>query len=60
MTVKPLTRTRSINIPWRSFLNWREPDLEREKRKQLEYEFSNNRQFHADPSKRGAYAPEEE
>jgi hypothetical protein len=52
------TGTRSIDIPWRGLINMKDPDLERDKRKEIEYEFT-KRKFTADPAKRGAYAPED-
>lgn len=37
-----------------------DPDYNVEKRKQVEYEFSNGRKFVANPAERGAYAEDEE
>lgn len=53
------TRTRSVTIPWRGILNMLDPDLEREKRTEVEYEFT-RRKFTADPTRRGAYATQGE
>lgn len=36
-----------------------DPDFDRDRKKETEYKFSNGRRFTADPSTRGAYAPEE-
>jgi hypothetical protein len=46
----------NINIPWKALVLKRDPDYEREKRDQLEYQFSNGREFRANPDNRGAYA----
>lgn len=51
---------RSISIPWKALVLRRDPDFERDKRSEREYEFSNGRTFRADPAKRGPYAPEED
>lgn len=37
-----------------------DPDFYRDKARQVEYEFSNGRNFYGNPAKRGAYTPEEE
>jgi hypothetical protein len=46
----------NIDIPWKVFVLRRDPDYEREKRNQLEYQFSNGRQFFANQDHRGPYA----
>jgi hypothetical protein len=47
---------KSITIPWKVLVLRQDPDLEREKRSEIEYEFPNGRTFRADPAKRGPYA----
>lgn len=47
---------KSLSIPWKVLVLRKDPDFEREKRNELEYEFSNGRQFRGDPAKRGPYA----
>lgn len=52
----PSTKPQSISIPWRTMVLRRDPDFEKDRRNELEYKFSNGREFRADPAKRGAYA----
>lgn len=54
-----MSDVKNINIAWRAMVNRADPDHEREKRREIEYEFS-GRTFRADPKKRGAYTPDEE
>lgn len=53
------TGTKSVNRTFKSLVLQADPDFEREKRNETEYEFSNGRKFTANPATRGAYAPEE-
>lgn len=46
----------NINIPWKVLVLKKDHDYEREKRDQLEYQFSNGREFRGNPDKRGPYA----
>jgi hypothetical protein len=59
----PTTGTvRSITRDWASLVRLSDPDRLRQERRTIEYEFGSGkskRVFRADPSKRGAYAPEE-
>jgi hypothetical protein len=51
---------RSIEVPWKVLVLRKDPDYERQKRDQLEYQFSNGRQFRTtNPDNRGAYADED-
>lgn len=45
---------------WRTLCLRADPDLPRETRITVEYEFSNGRKFERDTSKSGAYAPSED
>lgn len=47
-------KVRSLDLPYKVQILRADPDFEREKRKQPEYEFR-GRSFTADPSHRGAY-----
>lgn len=42
---------------WRELVIKADPDFERDKRNELEYEFSNGKQFRGNRSLRGAYTP---
>lgn len=50
---------RNLNMPFKALVQRADPDFERERRRVLEYEFSNGRTFYANPENRGAYADEE-
>jgi hypothetical protein len=52
------TRVRSLTRPFLVKVLEADPNFQQEKKRQPEYEFS-GKTFYADPSKRGAYAPEE-
>lgn len=52
----PTTRTKSVSRTWKSLVLKVDPDFEAAKRNELEYEFSNKREFRANPAERGAYA----
>lgn len=56
----PWHMPKSISIPWKALVLRKDPDFERDKRNEVEYQFSNGRTFRADPAKRGAYAPPED
>ena len=47
---------RSISIPFKVLVQRADPDFERARRKEREYEFSNGRVFEANPDNRGPYA----
>ena len=47
---------KSISIPWKALVQRHDPDLERDKRNEIEYQFSNGRTFRANPATRGPYA----
>lgn len=51
---------KNLNVPFKAIVVKKDPNWEREKRNELEYQFSNGRQFYANPNLRGAYAPPEE
>ena len=51
-------RVRTLEIPYRALVVRRDPTFEADKRKETEYEFSNGREFKANPTQRGAYADE--
>ena len=51
-----MSTVKNINVPWKWIVLQQDPDLERDKRRELEYQFSNGREFRADPAKRGPYA----
>lgn len=53
------TDTKSVNRTWRTLVLKADPDFEAQKRNELEYKFSNDREFRGNPATRGAYAPEE-
>ena len=57
MTVRT---TKSVDRTFKSVVLKADPDFEAEKRNELEYEFSNKRQFRGNPAMRGPYAPPEE
>lgn len=46
----------NINIPWKAMVVKKDPDFEREKRDQVEFRFSNGREFRGNPNTRGPYA----
>lgn len=50
------TGTKSVERTWKSIVVEIDPDFEAEKKKELEYEFSNGKKFSGNPLKRGAYA----
>ena len=45
----------NVTAPYLTLVVRADPDFQRLKHRQLEYEFSNRRQFFADPTLRGAY-----
>jgi len=45
----------NVSVPYITLVVRADPDFQRLKHRQLEYEFSNRRQFYADPTARGAY-----
>ncbi len=47
--------TSNIDIPWLAFVTRADPDFQRAKRRDVEYEMANGRTFMADPTDRGAY-----
>lgn len=51
----PEQRVTSIEVPLETIIKRADPDFYRDRRKQIEYEFSNGRKKTADPSTRGAY-----
>jgi hypothetical protein len=53
------TPVRVLNIPWQVLVNRADPQFEQKKRNEVEYEFSNGRQFRGNPATRGAYAQED-
>jgi hypothetical protein len=53
---KPPIRGTTTNIPYLAMVNQSDPDFERRKHREVEYEFS-ARVFTADPYKRGPYSP---
>lgn len=55
-----MSKVKSINVPWKWVVLQHDPDLERDRHNELEYRFSNGREFRANPAKRGAYAPTED
>lgn len=46
----------TLTIPFKVLIVRADPDFEREKRDQVEYEFSNGRVFKHNPAIRGPYA----
>jgi hypothetical protein len=48
-------RVKSVTIPWRSIVIRADPDYEKTKRNEVEYEFS-KRVFTGNMARRGAYA----
>jgi hypothetical protein len=55
-----VTGTKSKERTWASLIRQADPDIEAQKRNEIEYKFSNGREFRGNPAKRGAYAPEED
>lgn len=51
--------TKSVNTPWRSMVQKADPEFDKKKRRELEYEFSKKREFYANPAERGAYADDD-
>lgn len=51
--------TKSVDRTFKSVVVAADPDFEAEKRNDLEYKFSNGREFRDNPAKRGPYASEE-
>ena len=49
---------RSIDIPFKTLVLRADPDWQRAKTDEVEYQFSNGREFRANPETRGAYAAE--
>ena len=45
----------NVAVPYLALVTRADPEFQRAKRRQVEYEFSNDRQFVADPANRGAY-----
>jgi hypothetical protein len=56
MPYNPPTRVQSLSVPWLALVLRADPDFQREKRREVEYEFSSGRVMRADRSTRGAYA----
>jgi len=52
------TGTRSVNRTWKSIVLAADPDFEAEKKRELEYEMSNGREFRGNPATRGPYGEE--
>lgn len=49
--------TKTLNIPWLALCTRADPDIHRERRDQVEYEFAGGRRiFRGDPLTRGPYA----
>jgi hypothetical protein len=46
---------RSVSVPWLTIVTRADPDWQSEQKKQLEFEFSNGRQFFHNPTTRGPY-----
>lgn len=57
-TPKPVqgTPVRTLTVPYRVLVQRADPRWEQDKRNEIQYEFSNGRQFRADPTRTGAYA----
>lgn len=55
----PYDPPRSLTVPWRALIQRWDPDYEKERREQVEFRFSNGREFKHNPEKRGPYAPED-
>lgn len=53
----PPTAVNAMDIPYLALVTRADPDFNRRKHREIEYEFS-NRVFIADPYVRGAYAPD--
>jgi len=45
----------NVAVPYLALVTRADPEFQRAERRQVEYEFSNDRQFVADPTNRGAY-----
>lgn len=56
MAARNTTGTKSVDRTWKSVVVKADPDFEREKRNELEYKFSNGREFRGNVAKRGQYA----
>lgn len=53
------TKVRNIDWPWLRVVTDADPDFQRGKHNELEYDFAvPGRKFYADPYKRGAYGPQ--
>lgn len=52
---RPPNMTRRIEIPYKTQVLKADPDFEQAKRREVTYEFSNGRQFKANPATTGAY-----
>ncbi len=50
----PPTQVTTLNVPYAALVNRADPDYQRRKRREVEYEFS-GRVFYADPNVRGAF-----
>lgn len=47
--------TQSIDIPYERLVRQADPDWQKDKMKELEYEFDDKKKFYADPTSRGIY-----
>jgi hypothetical protein len=55
----PRAGKRTLEIPFGTHIRRNDPDFDKDRRKEVEYEFSGGkRTFTADRSKRGAYKPD--
>jgi hypothetical protein len=54
-----ITYTKSVDRTWISVVTSADPEFENEKRRELEYKFSNGREFRGEQHKRGQYAEED-
>jgi hypothetical protein len=56
--LNPRAGKRTIEIPFRKIVTGADPDFDKDRRREPEYEFAGGRRrFTADRSKRGAYTP---
>ncbi len=59
--VEPVNKVDNIDIPYDVLVRRADPNFERERHRELQYDFPKpGRFFYADPDKSGPYAPEEE
>lgn len=52
---QPPTRVSSREFPWLALVSQADPDWQRRKHREVEYEASGGKVFYADPYRRGAY-----